>query len=210
MPLCVRFREGKEGDRWNRTTDYTGILLVDCYNQSVSEGVVKALKANASDADSVPCVLCPPLLSALRREGGGGNDQAVFAIGNGQADQTGLHEICGALNCMHDAQALITIDRAAFNQGANAKYDFDIDDSGIAQTIVARGPGAVCDIRKLLPIRRFTPTECARLQGMPSWWCADIPHGDTAEYKMWGNGMALPNALYVMEGFIETKEANND
>ena len=59
-------------------------------------------------------------------------------------------------------------------------------------------------------IRRLTPTECARLQGMPSWWCADIPHSDSAEYKMWGNGMALPNALYVMEGFIETKEAKND
>lgn len=59
-------------------------------------------------------------------------------------------------------------------------------------------------------IRRLTPTEYARLQGMPSWWCADIPHSDSAEYKMWGNGMALPNALYVMEGFIETKEAKND
>lgn len=103
------------------------------------------------------------------------------------------------------AQAVITLDRAAFNQGANAKYNFDIDDNGIAQTIVARGPGAVCDIRKLLPVRRFTPTECARLQGMPSWWCADIPHSDTSEYKMWGNGMALPNALYVMEGIAEAR-----
>lgn len=110
---------------------------------------------------------------------------------------------------MHDAQALITIDRAAFNQGANAKYNFDIDDSGIAQTIVARGPGAVCDIRKLLPLRRFTPTECARLQGMPDWWCADIPHADTPEYKMWGNGMALPNALYVMEGFMKNNTAES-
>ena len=131
-------------------------------------------------------------------------DASVFAIGNGQAAGTGLHDTVESLNCMHDAQALITIDRAAFNQGENAKYDFDVDDSGIAQTIVARGPGAVCDIRKLLPIRRFTPTECARLQGMPDWWCADIPHSDTAEHKMWGNGMALPNALYVMEGIAAT------
>lgn len=53
-------------------------------------------------------------------------------------------------------------------------------------------------------IRRLTPTECARLQGMPSWWCSDIPHSDSAEYKMWGNGMALPNALYVMEGIAAT------
>lgn len=28
-------------------------------------------------------------------------------------------------------------------------------------------------------------------------------HSDSAEYKMWGNGMALPNALYVMQGIAE-------
>ena len=28
-------------------------------------------------------------------------------------------------------------------------------------------------------------------------------HTDSAEYKMWGNGIALPNALYVMEGIAE-------
>lgn len=49
-------------------------------------------------------------------------------------------------------------------------------------------------------VRRLTPTECARLQGFPDWWCSDIPHTDSAEYKMWGNGVALPCVLYVMEG----------
>lgn len=29
------------------------------------------------------------------------------------------------------------------------------------------------------------------------------PHSDSAEYKMWGNGMALPCVLYVMEGLAE-------
>ncbi|MCD8004088.1 MAG: DNA cytosine methyltransferase, partial [Oscillospiraceae bacterium] len=83
-------------------------------------------------------------------------------------------------------------------------------------------------------VRRLTPTECARLQGFPDWWCADLgtenttaeelyfwykvfetqriatnpkvksktskqiakwlkdPHSDSTEYKMWGNGVALP------------------
>lgn len=131
-------------------------------------------------------------------------DASVFAIGNGQAAGTGLHDTVESLNCMHDAQALITIDRAAFNQGENANYNFQVHYDGVAPPLVAQGCGAVCDIRKLLPIRRFTPTECARLQGMPDWWCADIPHADTPEYKMWGNGMALPNALYVMEGIAAT------
>ena len=178
---------------------------------------------------------------------------------------------------MHDAQAVIAIDRAAFNQGKNAKYDIGISEDGVAQTVVAKGPGAVFCLQgngidkadtagcngkgvkenvsytlntidrhavcagfqpwnsatakgvtyneDLAPalqrkkeaavlieksIRRLTPTECARLQGMPSWWCEDIPHSDSAEYKMWGNGMALPNALYVMEGFTEKENAGNE
>lgn len=55
-------------------------------------------------------------------------------------------------------------------------------------------------------VRRLTPTECASLQGFPKWWCADIPHADAPEYKMWGNGVALPCVLYVMEGIAEELE----
>ena len=172
-------------------------------------------------------------------------EQKVYAIGNGQADQTGLHKFSGALNCMHDQQAVvIAIDRAAFNQGENAKYDIGIDKTGIAQTVVAKGSGAICYEEKpvhylmrvrqgkegggegpsvqenmsgtiacgndqilfeqessFYVVRRLTPLECCRLQGMPDWWCKDVPHSDAQEYKMWGNGMALPNALYIMEGF---------
>ena len=126
-----------------------------------------------------------------------------------------------------------SLDRAAFNQGKNAQYDPEITDSGIASTLVQKGPSAVCywdgsqktgcltannaggeqrmpDIRNFngviqcehprYIVRRLTPTECARLQGMPDWWCQDIKHSDAAEYKMWGNGMALPCVLYVFEG----------
>ena len=89
-------------------------------------------------------------------------------------------------------------------------------------------------------VRRLTPTECARLQGFPDWWCEDLgmenptdeelafwrsvfttyaginsskpksdkqilkwlkkPHSDSAEYKMWGNGVALPNVYFVLSG----------
>lgn len=36
---------------------------------------------------------------------------------------------------------------------------------------------------------------------MLSWY--NKLHSDSAEYKMWGNGIALPNALYVMQGIAE-------
>lgn len=31
-------------------------------------------------------------------------------------------------------------------------------------------------------------------------------HTDSSEYKMWGNGIALPNALYVMQGIAAEAE----
>lgn len=160
------------------------------------------------------------------------------------------------------------IDRAAFNQGQNAQYKIQVDENGIAHTLVAKDPGAVCvpialsskqqslavtenaantlganDYKEpqamCVPIycssdetyfgigenitptlkardyktphfvsvpqeakwivRRVTPTECARLQGMPDWWCDGVKHFDSAEYKMWGNGMALPCVMYIMQ-----------
>ena len=36
---------------------------------------------------------------------------------------------------------------------------------------------------------------------MLSWY--NKLHTDSAEYKLWGNGIALPTALYVMQGIAE-------
>ena len=91
-------------------------------------------------------------------------------------------------------------------------------------------------------VRRLTPTECARLQGFPDWWCTNLtaetpsedelsfwrevwdtcsrvtgsgrrtdkqilkwlrdPYTDSAEYKMWGNGVALPCVWFVLCGIV--------
>ena len=171
----------------------------------------------------------------------------VYAIGNGQADQLDLHDIPGALNCMHDQQAvLVALDRAFYNQGQNALYDPQFYTDGTVPTLVAKGPGAVAyEEKPRYIVRRLTPTECARLQGFPDKWghlsritdmseedvtfwneCLKVNaeikgktykdktkeqlikwynklHTDSAEYKMWGNGLALPNALYLLEGIAE-------
>jgi DNA (cytosine-5)-methyltransferase 1 len=52
-------------------------------------------------------------------------------------------------------------------------------------------------------IRRLTPLECCRLQGFPDWWEDGVEGSDSARYKMWGNGMALPNMLHVMKGIVK-------
>ena len=132
------------------------------------------------------------------------------------------------------------IGRNAFNQGKAARFAPSISVQ-IQPALVANGPGAVHDG---YTVRRLTPTECARLQGFPDFWCsrldtpepteADIafwaevwethrritgtvtkpktrnqivkwlqsPHSDSAEYKMWGNGVALPNVFFVLAGIV--------
>ncbi len=133
------------------------------------------------------------------------------------------------------------IGRDAFNQGANAQYRPAIERE-LQPTIVAKGPGAVAQDEAGYTVRRLTPTECARLQGFPDWWCADLgtenpsdeglnfwhkvfktytevcggkmksdkqikkwladPYSDSAEYKMWGNGVALPCVWFVLCGIV--------
>jgi len=119
----------------------------------------------------------------------------------------------------------------------------------LANTLVAtdyKDPPVINDLKEEPDyiVRRLTPTECARLQGFPDWWCAGLgteeptedelafwrevfethrkimgtskkpktdrqilkwlkdPHSDSAEYRMWGNGIALPNAYFVLAGIV--------
>lgn len=227
---------------------------------------------------------------------------------------SGVNEdVSFTLNATDHHAVAYGIDRAAFNQGQNAKYGFAVEEE-LEPTMVAKGPGAVAhptycaskasfftsaekelantlvatdykdppvindvqtasgkevfgtlsasmgskqwlgnqeafsgDYHIVEPeyiVRRLTPTECARLQGFPDWWCDDLdteepteaelsfwrevfethwkimgtsskpktekqllkwlkdPHSDSAKYKMWGNGVALPNVYFVLSGIV--------
>ena len=153
-------------------------------------------------------------ISSRMGTGGGNTPMCMICIGNGQVNSLGMHEKAGALNCMHDQQAVISIDRAAFNQGKNACYNINISDDGISPSQVAKGPSAVCaavDCR--YTVRRLTPLECERLQGFPDSW-TDIGEwtdskgkahktSDSARYKALGNSIALPPWRYVLSGVME-------
>ena len=223
-------------------------------------------------------------------------------------------EVMYTLNATEQHGVAYGIDRAAFNQGQNAKFGFAVEEE-VEPTMVAKGPGAVaaptysaskasffteaaeemantlvasdykdpplindkaCGFYPQMKtegmafteeksttlvngtnpgyqngvvepeyiVRRLTPTECARLQGFPDWWCDDLgcekptdaevyewhkifethrkvmgtsskpktnkqiraflmnPHSDSAEYKMWGNGVALPCVYFVLSGIV--------
>ncbi|WP_298594795.1 DNA cytosine methyltransferase [uncultured Mitsuokella sp.] len=50
-------------------------------------------------------------------------------------------------------------------------------------------------------VRRLTPTECERLQGLPDGYTEG--GSDTARYKALGNGMAQPCATYIIKRIVE-------
>lgn len=85
-------------------------------------------------------------------------------------------------------------------------YDFKL--SAVGLTLKASGgcngggsENIVCD--ELL--RKLTPLECERLQGLPDNWTLidDKLCSDSARYKAIGNGMAQPCADFVMERVYE-------
>ena len=73
-----------------------------------------------------------------------GTEREVVCVGNGQMCNITMKPIANSLDCMHEQQAIITygLDRASFNQGKNAQYDFSVIEEQ-AQTLVSRGPGGV-------------------------------------------------------------------
>ena len=74
------------------------------------------------------------------------SDTAYTLSTNGNASGRNAPVVClqGSMIGREDRHGVVyALDRAAFNQGENAKYDFEISESGINSTLVARGPSAV-------------------------------------------------------------------
>ena len=211
-----------------------------------------------------------------------GNTSGVYCVGNGQLDQAKLSEKVGALNCMHDQQAVIipyqtkigclnardykgigsqyvsedkciveaygigyvkeqapTLSTAQneavmvwdMTHATVQRFAGDTKDSPgaavggvdmynqaflpkLAQTLRAAEGGDSTPtvlapvtkepvtfsvgnpVRVAYVVRRLTPTECERLQGLPDGYTAG--GSDSARYKAIGNGMAQPCADFVI------------
>ena len=66
---------------------------------------------------------------------------------DGKGNGLGIGQAGDPMNTLTsgDRHAVVyALDRASFNQGANAKFDFEVSDDGVNSPIVAKGPSAVC------------------------------------------------------------------
>ena len=199
--------------------------------------------------------------SGTLRANAGDNQQAVvvaeketYALQGsmiGRADQNGPQgdgineDVCFTLNTT-DRHAVAAPDADHYSTSKNSHHTVAAHEQ--ANTLVAsdwKDPPLVNDLPNDEPVyivRRLTPVECARLQGFPDWWCADLaipdpsdeeiafwmevwetwrqitnpkgkpktekqirkwladPYTDSAEYKLWGNGISLPIPYFVLSG----------
>ncbi len=167
-------------------------------------------------------------------------DRHAVAFSQETYDKYAENEKCGALRAcggMYGGGS----ETLVYSTSKNS-YHTDAEEN-IANTLVAtdyKDPPTVNSPEYI--VRRLTPTECARLQGFPDWWCSNLetneptddeikfwrdvfethrkivggavkpksenqirtwlknPHSDSAEYKLWGNGVSLPIVFFVLAG----------
>lgn len=137
------------------------------------------------------------------------NNANVYGIGNDQADQTYLQEKIGTLNCMHDQQAILidnspqyivrrlTPVECARLQGfpdcwGDIEPKDDFTDEEYQFWMNVRNTHAAINGKT---VKEYTKDQMLR-------WYNKL-HTDSSEFKMWGNGVALPCIQYIMEGIVD-------
>lgn len=221
-----------DGNGGNPGCNQGGIAVVESY--AIQGSMIGRDDKNGPQGDGINEDVCFTLNTVDRH--------AVYAMTTGSFTQVAEDKAPTVLARDYKDPTAVCygIGRDTFNQGKNAKFAPTFEEE-IQPTLVAKGPGA---IQSGYTVRRLTPTECARLQGFPDWWCDDLgiaeptmadiqywydifetrrrivgssskpkslkqiakwlrdPHSDAAEYKMWGNGVALPCVVFVLSGIV--------
>lgn len=147
---------GQETARCAKNSVGTAIGGVDRYNQSFLSGLAQTLRASGG-GDCIPTVLAPV---AVYCHQGNGIDRADTAGCNGK----GWKE--------DTSYTLNTIDKPAVVCAQKSYTEFK--DESTLSTLKATGGSYGGESENIVVknyiVRRLTPTECARLQGFPSWW----------------------------------------
>ena len=196
------------GDHNNRVTDYTA-CVVEPKTYCLQGSMIGRQDKNGPQGDGVNENISFTL-NAIDRHG------VAYSIGNGQINSLKMEEVCKTLDCMHDKQAVLinkppqyivrrlTPTECARLQGfpdgwghPDPKAEFT--DAEHLFWMDVRNTHAAINGKN---VREYTKAQ------MLTWY--NKLHTDSAEYKMWGNGIALPPALYVMQGIAEEAEKERE
>ena len=171
------------------------VPMVHCLNDQggkvmdVSEEKTGTLRAEAHGH--------APIVHTIAIEGNGSRPSHK---GNGYKETDKMY----TLNATEVHGVAIGIDQ----QGGKGQANYAIEKSPTLAAESHGTPHAVCySMRQTKTVRRLTPLEAERLQGLPDSY-TDIeyngkPAPDSRRYKALGNGMAQPCASYVIKRIVE-------
>ena len=200
--------------RNHREQYVSGTLQAKCNgDQSLNyiNPVVYAVQGNCIDrADTAECNGCGWREKATHTLNTIDRHAVSYIIGNGQTNQISMQDVCNTLDCGNDQKAVLYV-------GRNRKYivrrltpleccrlqGFP-DGWGRPDEKKTMTPQEVCFWTKVrnthAKANGKTGNQYSEKQ-IVAWY--NKLHTDSREYKMWGNGVALPCAEFVMEGIAE-------
>lgn len=175
---------GCNGAGWREQVSYTlntidrhGVVFAAGFDDSLGK---KAQGGMGYTEEGTPTLRAVDVRSVVYDCRGNGDDLHVPTL-------TGDHQ-----NRVTDYTALC-VGNGQLHQMSMAEQSNTLDCMHDQQAVLMQGEHP----RKYI-VRRLTPLECCRLQGFPDWWEDGVEGSDSARYKMWGNGIALPCAADVL------------
>ena len=264
VPFCKGYRAHYKGDAptWKDGKVANTLNTFDVGESRCNELVVQAYGICSKDSNAMksdnPHSGFYEADTSRTLDGNGGNpscNQGGIAVVSVQGSMIGREDKNGPQGSGVNEDVSFTLNATDHHAVAYPTYctsknsHFTRAEKELANTLVAtdyKDPPVVNDVQAEPEyiVRRLTPTECARLQGFPDWWCSGLgteepteddlafwrevfethrkiagtstkpktdkqiikwlkdPHSDSAEYKMWGNGVALPNVYFVLSGIV--------
>ena len=122
---------------------------VDIYNTAITESKACSLTAGGSGSTGT----CPKVMTPIYSVENHPDDSCVgakrlaFHLLQDPISTEDKAPCLGSGNSVGGQASIgvvLALDRASYNQGKNAQYDFEVSDKGINSSLVAKGPGAVC------------------------------------------------------------------
>lgn len=213
---------GQETARCAKNSVGTAIGGVDRYNQSFLSGLAQTLRASGG-GDCTPTVLAP--VAVYCHQGNGAGETVPTITGDHNNRITNYTALCCEA-VVYDGANITSPLNKTNPQAGDPCHTISTDSRNyivrrLTPTECARLQGFPdwwgeipkkdnltddeytfwLNVRNTYAkINNKTTKEYSKEQ-MLSWY--NKLHSDSSEYKMWGNGIALPNALYVMQGIAE-------
>lgn len=104
-----------------------------------------------------------------------------------------------------EKHAVAQVSTGVVQMAVDVRNSKEADINGALQSRASNNVQSNNVVRQQYAVRRLTPLECERLQGLPDGWTLinDKSCSDSARYKAIGNGMAQPCADYVIQRIVD-------